>query len=217
MPRQFPTAPRNGAAEVASLPLDGSDSSACLCPDDLLARVKLRDEAAARELVERLYPLMARIIQAHLPRRDEPEDLMQEAFAKVFSRLDQYRGDVPFERWVSRLTLNTCLDRLRRQQVRPELRWADLSEAEQEALEQIAEAGPTEDLEAGGAAALLERLLAGLPPQDAWLLRQLELEQRSIAEVCAATGWNSGVTRIRAFRARRRLQARLRELEGTQP
>ena len=40
----------------------------------LLARVREHDELAARNLVERLYPLVAQIVHAHLPRRDEPED-----------------------------------------------------------------------------------------------------------------------------------------------
>ena len=88
----------------------------------LLARVREHDETAARELVERLYPLVARVVHSHLPRREEPEDLMQEIFLKMFSKLDQFRAEMPFEHWVSRIALNTCLDRLRRQKVRPELR-----------------------------------------------------------------------------------------------
>src|SRR4051794_30801980 len=92
----------------------------------VLARVRENDEAAARELVERLDPLVAQVVHANLPRRDEPEDLMQEVFLKMFSRLGQFRGEVPLEHWVSRITLNTCLDHLRRQRARPELRMADL-------------------------------------------------------------------------------------------
>ena len=79
------------------------------------------DEAASRALVERLYPLVSRVVRANLPRRDEPEDLMQGVFLKMFSKLEQFRGEVP-RAWVSRLALTTCLDQLRRQKVRPE--WA---------------------------------------------------------------------------------------------
>ena len=34
-----------------------------------LQRVRQRDQAAARELVEHLYPLVIRIVRAHLPRQ----------------------------------------------------------------------------------------------------------------------------------------------------
>ena len=156
---------------------------------ELVARVHQQDESAARVLAERLYPLVARVVHSHLPRRDEPDDLMQDVFLKMFTKLDQYRGEVPFEHWVSRIALTTCLDRLRRQRARPELRWADLSEEEKNLLEGMA--APTEPVDADvpRALELLTRLLDELPAQDAWLLREVELEQKSLADVCAATGW----------------------------
>jgi RNA polymerase sigma-70 factor (ECF subfamily) len=179
----------------------------------LLARVREHDAAAARELVDRLYPLVAQVVRANLPRRDEPEDLMQEVFLKMFSRLDQFRGEVPFEHWVARMALNTCIDQLRRQRSRPELRWADLSEEEQSVLETVTACSEPEDADAPQALALLNRLLDQMPAAEAWLLRQVELEQKTLAEVCAAAGWNGGAARVRLFRARRRLQALFRQME----
>ncbi len=132
---------------------------------------------------------------------------------KMFSRLDQYRGDAPFEHWVSRLAVTTCLDRLRRQRVRPELRWADLSEEEQRVLENTAPSAEAANADMGHAHALLEKLLGVMPQADAWLIRQVELDQKSLAEVCAAAGWNAGAARVRLFRARHRLRQAFRELE----
>ncbi len=74
-----------------------------------LERVRQRDEEAARELVAHLYPLVIKIVRSHLPRRVAEEDLAQEIFLKVFANLDQYRGAVPFEHWVSRVAVSTCL------------------------------------------------------------------------------------------------------------
>jgi len=179
----------------------------------LLARVREHDEAASRTLVERLYPLVARVVRANLPRRDEPEDLMQEVFMKMFTKLEQFRGAVPFEHWVSRIALTTCLDQLRRQKVRPEWRWSDLSEEEQFVLESVAAGAEPADADAPQALELLNRLLEQLPPTDAWLLRQVELEQKTLAEVCTETGWNGGAARVRLFRARHRLQKMFRQLE----
>jgi RNA polymerase sigma-70 factor (ECF subfamily) len=179
----------------------------------LLARVREHDEAASRALVERIYPLVARVVRANLPRRDEPEDLMQEVFLKMFSKLEQFRGEVPFEHWVSRVALTTCLDQLRRQKVRPELRWADLSEEDQFVLESVAAAEEPSDADAPRALELLNRLLDQLPATDAWLLRRVELEQKTLAEVSAETGWNGGAARVRLFRARHRLRKHFRRLE----
>lgn len=122
-----------------------------------------------------------------------------------------------FERWVARIALNTCLDRLRRQRVRPELRWADLTPEEQAVVEALAEDRLSPDADASNALALVEKLLARLPPADAWLLRQVELEQRPLADLCAKIGWSPIAGRVRLFRARRRLQAAWRELDGQCP
>lgn len=183
----------------------------------LLPRVLDRDEAAARELVTWLYPILLPVVRGNLPQRDDIEDLMQDIHLKIFSRLDQYRGDVPFEHWVRRLALNTCFDRLRRQKARPEIRWADLSEGEMTVLVDRVDAQSADDTGASDAAAIIERLLGLLPAQEAWLIRALDLEQRSIASVCGETGWNGGVARIRAFRARHRLRKLYQALEAQRP
>ena len=47
---------------------------------DCLRRLRLRDDEAARQLIEHVYPQVMRIIAAKLPRRDAPEDLAQEIF-----------------------------------------------------------------------------------------------------------------------------------------
>jgi RNA polymerase sigma-70 factor (ECF subfamily) len=180
---------------------------------DCLDRVRRRDEAASRRLVEHLSPLVGKLVQAHLPQRDDPEDLMQEVFLKMFSRLEQYRGQVPFEHWVSRVAVSTCLDRLRAQQRRPLRLWSELSEPEQATMESLA---AEEQSGAGSEAAaweVLRRLLDALAPADRLLITMLELEQKSPAEVSALTGWNSGTVRIRAFRARRKLKVLYERLE----
>src|SRR5476651_1221511 len=102
-----------------------------------LDRVRKRDQTAARELVEHLHPLVIRIVRSHLPRRVSEEDLSQEIFMKMFTRIGQYQGAVPFPHWVSRIAVTTCIDHLRAQKRRPEFRWADLSEGEAEVLDTI--------------------------------------------------------------------------------
>jgi RNA polymerase sigma-70 factor (ECF subfamily) len=107
-------------------------------PDDfapLLQRWRAGDEAAGEELIRLLYPVISRIVRVHLPRRDDESDLVQEILMKTFSRLHQYQATAPLTHWVSRIALTTCLDRLRAQKVRPEVRWSDLTPAESEVFD----------------------------------------------------------------------------------
>ncbi len=180
-----------------------------------LERVRQHDQAAARQLVEHLYPLVNRIVRSHLPRRVAVEDLAQDIFLKMFTRLEQYQGHVPFPHWVSRIAVTTCIDQLRAQQRRPEFRWADLSETEAEVLSNVMtderDARPGEAL---AARELVHKLLAQLKPDDQLVIQLLDLEQRTIAEISALTGWNQTLVKVRAFRARRKLQKLFQELQG---
>jgi len=179
-----------------------------------LDRVRQRDQTAARELVEHLHPLVIRIVRAHLPRRVAEEDLSQEIFMKMFTRIGQYQGAVPFPHWVSRIAVTTCIDHLRAQKRRPEFRMADLSETESEVLGNVMtnEADvPVND--AMAAHELVHKLLDQLKPDDQLVIRLLDLEQKSIAEISAQTGWNQSLVKVRAFRARRKLQKLFQELQ----
>src|SRR3989475_13314629 len=140
----------------------GFDMVACL------KRVRQRDEEAARSLLHEIYPLVMKLVRSHLPRRTSEEDLAQTIFMKVFANLDQYSGTVPLEHWVSRIAVNTCLNQLRAEKIRPELRWADLSEDEQRVIESLASTAadfqhPDEHLASKD---LVEKLLSRLNPQD---------------------------------------------------
>ena len=192
-----------------------------LSPDDWserLARVRRQDDAAAHEMVERLYPLVVRIVRAHRPSRMPEEDLCQEVFLRVIHCLDQFRGKVPFEHWVSRLAVNTCIDHLRRQRSRPELRWADLEPGEVAALEWLSTTQPETAAEPSlGARELVERLLETLDPKDRLLIRWLELEDQTVREISKRTGWSPTLVKVRAFRARHRLKKALDQLRKASP
>ncbi len=179
-----------------------------------LDRVRQRDQAAARALVDHLYPLVIRIVRAHLPRRVAEEDLAQDIFLKMFTRLEQYEGAVPFPHWVSRIAVTTCIDQLRAQKRRPEFRWADLSENEADVLDAVMT--NENDVEVGDALAaheLVHKLLDQLKPDDRLVIQLLDLEQKTIAEISALTGWSQSLVKVRAFRARRKLQKLFQELE----
>ncbi len=186
----------------------GLDVAACL------AQVRQRNEDAARALVEHLYPLVIKIVRAHRPRRLDETDLAQEIFMKMFAHLEQYRGVVPFEHWVSRVAVSTCLDRLRAQKRRPELRWADLSENEAQLLDAVLSAqNEPHPGQALAAREIVGQLLDALSPADRLVVQLLDLEERSIAEIQALTGWNATLIKVRAFRARRKMKNHLAQME----
>jgi len=63
-----------------------------------------------------------------------------------------------------------------------------------------------------GARELVDILLEALSPEDRLLIRMLEMEDLSVNEVRQRTGWPATLIRVRAFRARRKLNKRFRTL-----
>jgi RNA polymerase sigma factor (sigma-70 family) len=187
---------------------DAFDVPACL------EGVRRGNQAACRALVDHLQPLVLRIVRAHLPRRTAEEDLAQEVFIKMFQRLHQYEGRVPFPNWVSRIAVTTCIDHLRAQRRRPELRWADLSEEEAQVLDAVTRDESGADPAAAAAAReLVAKMLDTLGATDRTVITMLDLEQKTLAEISALTGWTQTMIKVRAFRARRKLRLAFQRLE----
>jgi RNA polymerase sigma factor (sigma-70 family) len=173
----------------------------------LLEGVRQADETAAQQLVTHFYPLVIRIVRTHSPRNEAEEDLAQEIFIKMFTRLEQYQAGAPFSHWLSRIAINTCRDHLRSKQRRPELRMADLSEEQaewiSESQEDVNQPNPAEQMATSD---LFDRLLETLPADDQIVIRLLEIESKSVQEIAELTGWSRSLVKIRAFRARAKLR-----------
>ena len=182
--------------------------------DGCLRRWKEGDEAAAEELIRHLFPVISKIVRTHLPRRDDEKDLVQEILMKTFSRLHQYKGDAPITHWVSRLALTTCLDRLRAQKIRPEVRLADLTPEESEVFDAAWLTGSSPDAsEAIAARDLVDKILSSLSPEDRSLILMVDLEGRSLQEISDTTGWSISKIKMRLFRVRPQLRQMIHKLE----
>src|SRR6266513_3435663 len=163
--------------------MDDSDASA------LVQAALQHDDEAARALVRKLYPLVSKIVRGHRPRRTAEEDLCQMIFIKVFQRLNQFSGKVPLEHWVSLIAVNTCLNQIESERVRPELRHADLTVEEQAVIENLATS--TEELAPDRRFAsrqLVEHLWAALTPVERLAIDLLYFKVRSREELRNITG-----------------------------
>src|ERR1700761_1955777 len=144
---------------------------------ECLARARNGDEKAVLEIFHYMYPHVAKLVQANLPARESAEDLIQQVCVKVTTHLHQFSGKVPLLHWVSRIAVNTCLNQIRHEKRRPEVRLADLSEDEAAVVEHLATT--QEGVRASGQGAPrgpADKLLDPLKPQDRLLMRLMYLE-----------------------------------------
>lgn len=183
--------------------LTADEAAACV------ERAKAGDEKAVLDLFNFMYPHVAKLVYANRPAREAVEDLIQQACIKIVTNLHKYSGRAPFLHWVSRVTVNTCLNQMRREKSRPEVRLADLSEDEAGVIEALAaDTAGVVSSDQVAAGELVEKLLASLRPPDRLLMRLMYLEGRNVEEISKLTGWSRAVVKVRAFRARNLLRKR---------
>lgn len=136
-------------------------------------------------------------------------------FIKMFQKLPQFSGKVPLEHWVSRIAVNTCLNQIQSEKVRPEIRHADLSEDEVAVIENLAvspdELAPDKRF---ASRQLVEHLLSALKPGERLVIDLLYLQGRTVAEIKKMTGWSAALVKVRAFRARQKMKQQLERISA---
>jgi len=160
------------------------------------------DPDAFAELVRLHQRRVFRLVGRFFRRPEDVEEVAQETFLTVWSKLSTYRAEAPFEHWLTRVCLNCCYAGLRRRKTREE-------------STQHLDREPASPQADPGAALDVERLLRPLAPADRFILLLLYGEGWSVAEIAERLGWTAVNVKVRAHRARKRLR-RLLEA-GPQP
>lgn len=161
------------------------------------------------EIIQRYQSRVFAILSRYERDSQLVEDLAQETFLKAWRALHQFDGRAPFEHWLSRIAVHVAIDHLRARRHR-EVRFTDLGE---DALEWLHEANPQAGPAPNAAREILELAMKQLSAEDRLVLTMLEIEEYSVKEICARTGWSSISVRVRAHRARAKLKQALMELE----
>jgi RNA polymerase sigma-70 factor (ECF subfamily) len=169
---------------------------------ELIAAVLKGDAASFEPLVQKYSPRVFATARRYARRESEVEDIAQEVWLKAFSKLQSFRSEAPFEHWLMRMTVRTCYDFLRGHQRNRESSFSELSEPETDWLERfVADPGSAAE-DADAAKLLVGRLLEKLSPPARLVITLLEIEDRSVKEIAALTGWSVALVKVRAFRAR---------------
>lgn len=178
-----------------------------------VAALRAGDPSRFEELVNRHSPRLFGLARKYVRREVDVGDLVQEVFLRAYRRLDSWRGDAPFEHWLTRLAVNCCYDFLRTQRRRSEETLADLTDDEVAWLERHGSATDDELNSAAAARTLVARVLQQLSPASRMVIELLEIEDRSVKEVSALTGWSGPVVKVRAFRARAEMRRLIGQLD----
>ena len=169
---------------------------------ELIAAVLSGDRASFEPLVRKYSPRIFSAVRRYARRDSEVEDIAQEIWLKAFSKLSSFRGEAPFEHWLMRLAVRTCYDFLRRHQRNRESSFSEISEPEEDWLDKFVAGNDSAADDASAARQLVNRALEKLSPSSRLVITLMEIEDRSVKEIAALTGWSVSLVKVRAFRAR---------------
>lgn len=182
----------------------------------LLRIIKLKDELndiiqgcinGKRESQEKLYHLysskMFGVCCRFCKDYDEAKDILQEAFIKVFDKIEQFGNKGSFEGWIRRIIVNTALEKYRKQ---PRAVY----------LDQLPELHEGEDGDTQLDISMNEMLalIQNLPDQYRMVFNLYAFENMTHKEIAQKLGITEGTSKSDLFRARAILQKKINIKSG---
>jgi len=178
----------------------------------LVRAFKAGDRKAFEELVRRYQRQVANIVFLTLGSREEVQDISQEVFVRVYRSIDKFEFDASFFSWIYRITVNLCIDELRRKKIKKALSLDFLTEGaverEKKSKEQVlASDGVLNEEKREIVLEALQRI--SQEHRQVIILR--EYEELTYAEIASYLGISIQAVKSRIFRAREDLRFLLKD------
>jgi RNA polymerase sigma-70 factor (ECF subfamily) len=179
--------------------------------DVLVSMAQNGDNAAFTELVERHNPTCRRLALSILKNQEDAEDEVQNATWKAYQHLSGFNQDAKFSTWLSRIVVNQCLMRLRKDKRARFVYLEDGIQGEEIKTIELPDLASTPEQDLGGRQVhdVLNLEIKRIPPilREVFLLR--EVEEIPTHEVAQRLGISIAATKSRLLRARLELRTRM--------
>ena len=163
---------------------------------------KRGERRSQKAIYDLLSAKMFAVCLRYMGDRDAAEDILQDGFVTLFSKLDSYSGEGSFEGWARKIFVNTALMSLRKKDA------LKMSEDVSVAWN-ITSDDPTA-IQRIGYADLL-KMIAALPPGFRTVFNMYVIEGYSHKEIAEALGISETTSRSQLQRARTLLQTKVKE------
>jgi RNA polymerase sigma-70 factor (ECF subfamily) len=180
----------------------------------LVSAAKAGDLGAFEELVARHRDKLFARAFSMVRSQEEAVDLTQEAWIKIWQRLNQFQGGSGFATWATRVLINVCLDFLRKKKRLAEDSVEQMND-ESGGVERLLppiEVNPTKRLEQAELRGRLDEAMAKLTDEHRAVLVLHAYEGLEYKEIAQRVGCSLGTVMSRLFYARRRLAAVLQDI-----
>jgi RNA polymerase sigma-70 factor (ECF subfamily) len=169
----------------------------------------LRGERRSQEQLFKLfYGKMLAVCHRYISDRDSAQEVLQEAFLKVFDKLEHFDFKGSLEGWIRRIVTNTAIDHLRRAKKNPFLsdQDSDFKDFSFDAVQEQEDA-----LYLSLKAEVAMAAIAKLSPAYRTVFNLFVLEERSHKEIAELLGISEGTSKSNLAKAKMNLQRLLQE------
>lgn len=189
------------------------------CEMAMVHAAKKGDVNAFEKLLRWNQTMMFRVAQHITGSREDAEDVTQESFLKAFQNLQRFKESSRFSTWMTRITINTALMRLRHRRGHETVPMNAYDSEEDAVPQEVVEWRPNPEqlYTRRELRAILEQELAGLPQHYSTVFLLRDVEGFSTAETAEALGLSVSAVKIRLLRARLQLRERLSRYFGFSP
>ena len=184
---------------------------------ELVRRAIARDDTAFRTIMERYNRRLYRIARGILRNDTEAEDVVQEAYVNAFAHLEGFRGDSSLAAWLSRITMNEALGRLRRERPAVDLEAFEAQRTEAQIIQfpqTVASDNPERTMAQKEILQLVERATDNLPEIFRIVFITRVIEGMSVEEAADLLGLQPQTVKTRLHRARRLVREQLNKQIG---
>ena len=178
----------------------------------LVQAAKNGDMQAFEKLVKRYDRNVFRIAQHITQNREDAEDVVQDAFLKAFSNLEQFQGQSKFYTWLVRIAVNEALMKLRRRRPERTVSLDQEVQTEEDSMpREVADWAPNPEQQYNQAELkeILGKTIQGLPPSFRTVFVLRDVEGLSTEETAEALNLSIPAVKSRLLRARLQLRERL--------
>jgi RNA polymerase sigma-70 factor (ECF subfamily) len=194
-----------------------ADGSAKDGPSDveLVARCQRGEAQAFETLLGRYRRKVYGLAMGMVGNRDDAMDVVQDAFVRVFRHIGRFQGDSSFYTWVYRITMNLCIDHVRKGSRMRAAPYEDRLSHEGVDQGDFPVLPVRHDVNPGKAARRHEIMdhvsaaLEELPPHHRAVIVMREFEGLSYEEMAHVMQVPKGTIMSRLFHARQKLQKAL--------
>ena len=158
-------------------------------------------------LVDRYKDLVFTLAIRMLKNREEAEEVSQDTFIKIYKALSKFKGDSKLSTWVYKVTYNTCLDRIKKNNRRyNEVPIDSYTENKIKTLDNALDA-----MEAKEQQQTIQNCLQELSSKDSFLLTLFYFEELSLEEISKVVTMEANTVKVNIHRARKRLASILKQ------